>query len=176
MCAARTLKEAGDCSSSSGGENAPLSRPPPSPYRPAGDSAGKSDNSGGGGGGTGAAAAAAATGPDYSALAARDWQLDPASLRILTRPDGSEWELGSGASGRVYKALLGDAQEVAVKVFLERLPVSAGPEDGGGDGDGGEDGEERDVAPAIVQRDKAELFRRGVGSHAASALALRKAL
>ena len=30
-----------------------------------------------------------------------DWEIDPANIAILRRPDGSEWELGSGASGRV---------------------------------------------------------------------------
>ena len=56
---------------------------------------------------------------------ARGWQLDPASLQILTKPDGSEWELGSGTSGRVYKALYNGVQEVAVKVFNEALPSLA---------------------------------------------------
>ena len=89
---------------------------------------------GGAGGGTAAtpsSATAGGTNKDtsehggcgYAALAERDWQLDPDSLRILTRPDGSEWELGAGASGRVYKALLGGAQEVAVKIFSEKIPA-----------------------------------------------------
>ena len=56
---------------------------------------------------------------------ARGWQLDPASLQILTKPDGSEWELGSGTSGRVYKALYNGVQEVAVKVFNDALPSLA---------------------------------------------------
>lgn len=30
-----------------------------------------------------------------------DWKIEPAELTIATRPDGSEWLLGSGASGRV---------------------------------------------------------------------------
>ena len=30
-----------------------------------------------------------------------DWKIDPAELVILTKPDGSEWLLGTGASGRV---------------------------------------------------------------------------
>jgi hypothetical protein len=32
-----------------------------------------------------------------------DWEIDPANIAILRRPDGSEWELGSGASGRVRR-------------------------------------------------------------------------
>lgn len=33
-----------------------------------------------------------------------DWEIDPANIAILRRPDGSEWELGSGASGRVWSS------------------------------------------------------------------------
>ena len=34
-----------------------------------------------------------------------DWEIDPANIAILRRPDGTEWELGSGASGRVNPAV-----------------------------------------------------------------------
>lgn len=30
-----------------------------------------------------------------------DWKIDPSELTIMTKPDGSEWLLGAGASGRV---------------------------------------------------------------------------
>ena len=30
-----------------------------------------------------------------------DWKIDPSELSIVARPDGSEWLLGSGASGKV---------------------------------------------------------------------------
>ena len=76
--------------------------------------------------GTTPAASASAAGAflddDPYGRLARGWQLDPASLQILTKPDGSEWELGCGTSGRVYKALYNGVQEVAVKVFNEALP------------------------------------------------------
>ena len=35
----------------------------------------------------------------------------------MKRPDGSEWELGSGGFGKVYKALRNGVQPVAVKVL-----------------------------------------------------------
>ena len=46
-----------------------------------------------------------------------DWEVHPNELEILKRPDGSgtDWELGRGAWGRVYKALRGGVQPVAVK-------------------------------------------------------------
>jgi hypothetical protein len=46
-----------------------------------------------------------------------DWEVDPAELEFLTRPDGSAWELGAGGHGAVYKALRGGVQPVAVKVL-----------------------------------------------------------
>jgi hypothetical protein len=30
-----------------------------------------------------------------------DWEVEPEDLEICRRPDGSEWELGSGASAKV---------------------------------------------------------------------------
>lgn len=36
-----------------------------------------------------------------------DWKIEPSELSILARPDGSEWLLGSGASGRVSLASQG---------------------------------------------------------------------
>lgn len=32
-----------------------------------------------------------------------DWEIDPDELEICRRPDGTEWELGSGASARVSR-------------------------------------------------------------------------
>jgi Protein kinase domain len=46
-----------------------------------------------------------------------DWEVLPNEIEIMKRPDGSgaDWELGRGAWGRVYKALRGGVQPVAVK-------------------------------------------------------------
>ncbi|KAL4529628.1 hypothetical protein Ndes2437B_g08800 [Nannochloris sp. 'desiccata'] len=46
-----------------------------------------------------------------------DWEVHPNELEVIKRPDGSgaDWELGRGAWGRVYKALRGGVQPVAVK-------------------------------------------------------------
>eukprot|EP00887_Chlorella_sp_A99_P003887 scaffold11.g3887.t1 len=46
-----------------------------------------------------------------------DWEIDPSEISIMKRPDGSDWELGSGGFGRVYKALRNGVQPVAVKVL-----------------------------------------------------------
>jgi serine/threonine protein kinase len=54
-----------------------------------------------------------------------DWKIDPSELSIVARPDGSEWLLGSGASGRVFKALRNGVQIVAVKVFKEEATRGA---------------------------------------------------
>ena len=35
----------------------------------------------------------------------------------MKRPDGSDWELGSGGFGKVYKALRNGVQPVAVKML-----------------------------------------------------------
>ncbi|GAB4820917.1 hypothetical protein N2152v2_007963 [Parachlorella kessleri] len=73
-----------------------------------------------------AAAAAAEEGP--SALRSQmgselesfmnDWYIAPDEIEILKRQDGSSWELGCGAFGRVYKATRNAVQPVAVKVLL----------------------------------------------------------
>ncbi|KAK9902754.1 hypothetical protein WJX75_004977 [Coccomyxa subellipsoidea] len=50
-----------------------------------------------------------------------DWEIDPDELEICRRPDGTEWELGSGASARVYKAIRTGVQTVAVKIFTDQV-------------------------------------------------------
>lgn len=45
------------------------------------------------------------------------WQSLYRHFVICRRPDGTLWNLGSGAYGTVFKALLDGVQEVAVKVF-----------------------------------------------------------
>lgn len=46
------------------------------------------------------------------------WEVDPKEIRILTRPDGSDWELGEGNFGRVVKGT-----RDGVQVRLLRLCV-----------------------------------------------------
>jgi hypothetical protein len=41
----------------------------------------------------------------------------PAEIQILKRPDGSDWQLGSGGFGTVYKAMFNGVQPVAVKAL-----------------------------------------------------------
>ena len=44
-----------------------------------------------------------------------DWELEPWSVSICCRRDGSEWKLGQGGYGEVLKALKDGVDEVAVK-------------------------------------------------------------
>lgn len=44
-----------------------------------------------------------------------DWELEPWSVSICRRPNGSEWKLGQGGFAEVYKALKDGVDEVAVK-------------------------------------------------------------
>ncbi len=39
----------------------------------------------------------------------------------MKRPDGGDWELGSGGFGQVYKALRHGVQPVAVKIIMVRV-------------------------------------------------------
>ena len=56
--------------------------------------------------------------PDYNLAVARyDWELSPADVQICTRPDGSQWKLGKGGFGEVFKAVKDGVDEVAVKVI-----------------------------------------------------------
>lgn len=49
-----------------------------------------------------------------------DWELNVDEITIMKRPDGSDWLLGSGAHGLVYKALRNGATPVAVKKLSAR--------------------------------------------------------
>ncbi|KAK9825465.1 hypothetical protein WJX81_005752 [Elliptochloris bilobata] len=48
-----------------------------------------------------------------------DWEIDPRDITICRHDDGSDFKLGAGAYGTVYKALLNGVQEVAVKIFFD---------------------------------------------------------
>ena len=56
--------------------------------------------------------------------------LPAAEIQILKRSDGSEWRLGAGGFGTVYKAMRNGVQPVAVKV----LGVVSGDRDWGSSG------------------------------------------
>ncbi|EIE26921.1 kinase-like protein [Coccomyxa subellipsoidea C-169] len=43
------------------------------------------------------------------------WEIKPSEIVICKHPDGSDWEIGSGGFGKVYKAQWNDYQQVAVK-------------------------------------------------------------
>ncbi|DBA87527.1 hypothetical protein WJX77_000324 [Trebouxia sp. C0004] len=55
-----------------------------------------------------------------------DWQIDQQDITLCQRPDGRLWELGAGASAKVYRALKSGVQVVAAKVFQDREPNSSG--------------------------------------------------
>ena len=49
-----------------------------------------------------------------------------AEIQVMKRPDGTDWQLGSGGFGTVFKALRNGVQPVAVKVLGSVRPSTAG--------------------------------------------------
>eukprot|EP00884_Botryococcus_braunii_P000598 jgi/Botrbrau1/10539/Bobra.7_1s0018.2 len=49
-----------------------------------------------------------------------DWLIRSEEIVICRRPDGSLYELGTGAFGKVYKAIRGEVQNVAIKVLKNK--------------------------------------------------------
>ena len=45
------------------------------------------------------------------------WAIDPSEITITKRKDGSDWVLGAGTYGKVYKGVRGGVQDVAVKML-----------------------------------------------------------
>ena len=67
-----------------------------------------------------------------------EWEIDLAAVAVLRRPDGRDWVLGEGSSGRVYRGLLNGVQDVAIKgekvVTVGVQRADPGPATGGGGG------------------------------------------
>lgn len=49
----------------------------------------------------------------------REWLMHSSELEFMKRSNGSDWELGSGSFGTVYKAMRAGVQPVAVKVLRD---------------------------------------------------------
>ena len=46
-----------------------------------------------------------------------EWRINPEQLAICKRENGTDWRLGAGGFGTVYKAVKDDVHDVAMKIF-----------------------------------------------------------
>ncbi|KAI3425130.1 hypothetical protein D9Q98_008902 [Chlorella vulgaris] len=60
---------------------------------------------------------ACASSMELPVLQLSDWEILPDEIEILKRADGTDWQLGAGGFGTVYKAMRNGVQPVAVKVL-----------------------------------------------------------
>lgn len=65
---------------------------------------------GGGGGASHAARSPGALLPSIKPLPGPEWEIPEADIQICKRPDGSDWLLGEGSFGQVFKAIKGGVQ------------------------------------------------------------------
>ncbi|KAL4421913.1 hypothetical protein ABPG77_005197 [Micractinium sp. CCAP 211/92] len=91
---------------------APDGELPPGTASPGSEARGLGSNGGGSGPGR--------MGSSSDQLPWSDWEIRPDELEVAKRPDGSDWLLGTGGFGRVYKGLRHGVQPVAVKVIPTR--------------------------------------------------------
>ena len=52
-----------------------------------------------------------------------DWELQPGDVRICQRSDGSNWYLGRGGFGEVFKGIKDGVDEIAIKVIKVSSPI-----------------------------------------------------
>ncbi|KAK9865664.1 hypothetical protein WJX84_002223 [Apatococcus fuscideae] len=50
----------------------------------------------------------------------QSWQVPAEDLAICIRPDGSDWKLGTGSYGTVYRGLMHQSTPVAIKIITEQ--------------------------------------------------------
>ncbi len=51
-------------------------------------------------------------GAPLPSLLSEDWEMDPTEITIATKDDGSDFELGSGAFGKVRQELIVDDEDM----------------------------------------------------------------
>jgi len=75
-----------------------------------------------GGDGGGGGSSSKPTKPPPHIAGDAEWEVDPADLTISTRPDGTDWLLGTGGAGAVFRGTRGGVGDVAIKLLLRGTP------------------------------------------------------